>query len=178
MGFCIFSNIAIAARRALAVHGLSKVAVVDFDVHHGNGTQEALWDVPGALFVSLHQKDHYPGTGLAKETGEAGQVFNLPMAGGTSADDWMQVFQEQALPALEAFAPELVLVSAGFDAHVDDPLGGFAMRDEHYGQLGQALARLSQEHAQSRLVSVLEGGYDLAALGRSAGQFVKSLLLA
>jgi len=176
MGFCIFSNIAIAARRALEVHGLRKIAVLDFDVHHGNGTQEALWDVPGALFISLHQQDHYPGTGTPDETGGNGEVLNLPMAGGTSADTWMQVFFQQAAKRLDQFAPELILVSAGFDAHQDDPLGDFMLRNEHYGEIASELARLSQKHAQSRLVSVLEGGYDLHALGRSSAQFVRGLL--
>ncbi|PHR57384.1 MAG: acetoin utilization protein [Robiginitomaculum sp.] len=176
MGFCIFSNIAIAAKRALQVHGLERVAVVDFDVHHGNGTQEALWDEPGALFISLHQQDHYPGTGLASETGGRGQVLNLPMVAGTSAEDWMSSFCDVALIHLRAFAPQLILVSAGFDAHEDDPLGDFCLQGHHYGELGRLLGNLARTQANSRLVSVLEGGYHLPALGNSAAQYVSALL--
>ena len=178
MGFCYFSTIAIAALRALQGQGLERVAVVDFDVHHGNGTQEILWDVPGALFISLHQKDNYPGTGLAGETGGKGKVLNLPMAGGISAQDWMQAFEDKALPALAAHEPQLILVSAGFDSHADDPLGGFALRSAHYHALGQQLAAMAQQYADSRLVCVLEGGYDLAALGRSTRAFVQALATA
>ncbi|MBL4596120.1 MAG: histone deacetylase family protein [Robiginitomaculum sp.] len=176
MGFCIFSNVAIAAKRALEVHGLAKVAVVDFDVHHGNGTQEALWDVPGALFISLHQQDHYPGTGFAAQTGGSDNVLNLPMPAGTSAQKWMALFDQKVVSRLNQFAPELILVSAGFDAHRDDPLGGLQLEAEHFAELAVCLGKLSQTHSNSRLVSVLEGGYDLPALGRSAAQFVEGLL--
>lgn len=176
MGFCLFSNIAIAAKRSLDEHGLGKVAVVDFDVHHGNGTQAALWDEKRALFISLHQSDHYPFTGSARETGAHGNVVNLPMPGGTAAAEWMRTFNETAMPALERFSPELVLVSAGFDSHTQDPLGGFHLRDDDFARLGETLAAFARKHAKSRLVSQLEGGYHLNSLGRSAACFVKALL--
>ncbi len=178
MGFCYFSTIAIAALRAQQAHGLERVAVIDFDVHHGNGTQEILWDAPGALYISLHQQNHYPGTGLAAETGGKGAVLNLPMPDGTRAADWMNAFERQALPALAAHRPQLILVSAGFDAHADDPLGGFALRSANYRTIGAHLAAMAQQYANSRLVCVLEGGYDLAALGRSTGAFVQALATA
>ena len=176
MGFCIFSNIAIAARRALDEHGLQRIAVIDFDVHHGNGTQEALWDIPGCLFVSLHQQDHYPGTGHANETGGIGEVLNLPMAAGTSASQWMQVFTEQALVRVAAHRPELILVSAGFDAHHNDPLGGFNLQADDFGYLGSLLGNMARKHTNSQLVSVLEGGYQLPALCLSSSNFVDGLL--
>lgn len=175
MGFCYFSTVAIAALRALQGHGLERVAVVDFDVHHGNGTQEILWDAPGALYISLHQQNHYPGTGLAEETGGQGKVLNLPMPGGTSAQDWMRSFESRALHALAEHAPQLILASAGFDAHAEDPLGGFALRSANYHTIGASLTKMAQQYADSRLVCVLEGGYDLAALGRSTRAFVQAL---
>jgi len=176
MGFCLFGNIALAAKYAMQKYGLNKIAVIDFDVHHGNGTQEMLWDVPGSLFVSLHQEDNYPGTGRADETGGKGKMVNLPMSGGTSAKKWMQVFTEQAIPQIEQHRPELIFVSAGFDAHIDDPLGGFELSDEDFGKIGSILATLARDNSNSRLVSVLEGGYDLPALGRSVSKFVGALL--
>lgn len=176
MGFCLFGNIALAAKYAMAKYGLNKVAIIDFDVHHGNGTQEMLWDVPGSLFVSLHQEDHYPGTGRVDETGGKGEVINLPMPGGTSAKQWMQVFTEQAVSQIEQHQPEFIFVSAGFDAHIDDPLGGFELSDEDFWKIGSILGELARDKSNSRLVSVLEGGYDLPALGRSVSKFVGALL--
>lgn len=176
MGFCLFSNVAIAARSALDEHGLARVAIVDFDVHHGNGTQKAMWDEDRALFISLHQADHYPHTGSARETGAHGNVLNLPFAAGTSAAEWMREFRQTAMPALENFAPELLLVSAGFDAHTLDPLADLHLRDEDYGQIGEILAAFARARTKSRLVSTLEGGYHLSATGRSAACFVRALL--
>lgn len=176
MGFCLFSNMAIAAKRALDEHRLGKVAIVDFDVHHGNGTQAALWDEKRALFISLHQSGHYPNTGDARESGAHDNILNLPMRGGTSAAEWMKTFRETAMPALEGFAPDLLLVSAGFDSHTEDPLGDFHLRDADYGELGQILAAFARTRTKSRLVSQLEGGYHLNSLGRSAARFVKALL--
>ncbi|MCF6293593.1 MAG: histone deacetylase family protein [Robiginitomaculum sp.] len=176
MGFCLFGNIALAGKYAMAKYELNKIAIIDFDVHHGNGTQEMLWDVPGSLFISLHQEDNYPGTGSADETGGKGRVMNLPMPGGTSSKQWMQVFTEQAIPAIEQHEPEIILVSAGFDAHIDDPLGGFELFDEDFWKIGSILAKLARDKSNSRLVSVLEGGYDLSALGRSVSKFVGALL--
>lgn len=176
MGFCLFGNIALAAKYAMAKYGLNKIAVIDFDVHHGNGTQEMLWDLPGSLFVSLHQEDNYPGTGRADETGGKGKVVNLPMPGGTSSKQWMQIFTEQAIWQIEQHQPEFIFVSAGFDSHIDDPLGGFELSDEDFGKIGSILAKLARDNSNSRLVSVLEGGYDLPALGRSVSKFVGALL--
>lgn len=176
MGFCLFSNLAIAAKRALDEHHLAKVAVVDFDVHHGNGTQAALEDEKRALYISLHQSGHYPNTGSARETGSHDNVLNLPLPGDTAAAEWMRVFREMAMPALANFQPELLLVSAGFDSHTQDPLGDFHLRDDDFARLGEMLAAFARKHTQSRLVSQLEGGYHLGSLGRSAACFVKALL--
>jgi len=176
MGFCLFSNIAIAALAALEKHGLHKVAIIDFDVHHGNGTQEALWDVPGSLFISLHQQDHYPGTGRADETGGLGEVLNLPMPDGTSSCDWMQVFHSEVVSRIRQYQPELIFVSAGFDAHVDDPLGGFQLLADDFAVIASVLGDLAHEYANSRLVSVLEGGYHLPALKSSSSKFIDALL--
>jgi acetoin utilization deacetylase AcuC-like enzyme len=167
MGFCLFGTVAIAARRALDHHGLSRVAVVDFDVHHGNGTQDLLWDEPRALFVSTHQMPLYPGTGDPAETGAHGQVLNVPLAAGSGGAALRAAYERQVLPRLTGFAPELILVSAGFDAHADDPLAGLEWREADYAWITERLCDAAEGTAGGRVVSVLEGGYDLAALAAS-----------
>ena len=174
MGFCLLGTAAIAARRAMEVHGLSRVAVVDFDVHHGNGTQALLWDEPRARFVSSHQMPLWPGTGAAGEVGAHGQVRNLPLAPGTRGPAFAEAWAP-ALDWLDDWAPEIVIVSAGFDAHAADPLAQLMLEEADFAAITARLARLAGRHAGGRLVSVLEGGYDLAALGRSARAHVEAL---
>ncbi len=169
MGFCLFNSIAVAAAHARA-HGVSRVAVVDYDVHHGNGTQAAFYADPSVLFLSSHQFPFYPGTGAAKETGTgagAGFTVNLPMAAGAADADFELVYDRVVEPVLRQFAPELILVSAGFDAHARDPLGGMQLSAAEFGRLTARLCRVADASAHGRIVLVTEGGYDLAALADS-----------
>jgi acetoin utilization deacetylase AcuC-like enzyme len=169
MGFCLFSNVAIAARHALAVHGVERVLVLDWDVHHGNGTQAAFYDSDEVLFVSLHRWPFYPGTGGASENGSGvgeGLTLNLPQAAGSGAAEWLAAIDEQALPAARNYRPDLILVSAGFDAHRDDPLGGCMLETETFGEMARRVASLASE-LDVPAGAVLEGGYDLDALAAS-----------
>ena len=175
MGFCLFGSVAIGAKRALDHHGLSRVAVLDFDVHHGNGTQDLLWDEARALFVSSHQMPLYPGTGTAEERGAHGQVVNLPLRGG-SGGAAMRAVWARALDRVRDFQPELILVSAGFDAHEDDPLAGLNWQVADFVWLTEAICDLAEEVCGGRVVSALEGGYDLAALAASVAAHVDVLL--
>jgi len=176
MGFCLLNGIAIAALHALEVHGLARVAIVDIDVHHGNGSQCLAETDARVMFASLHQSPHYPGTGSAAETGLNGNVVNLPLPAGTRGETWRESFRQRVRPALEAFRPEMVFVSAGFDAHERDPAGGLALVEEDFAWVAGELASLAAEFASSRLVSVMEGGYDCPALGRSVAAFVQALV--
>lgn len=176
MGFCLFGNVAIAARHAMERHGLSRVAVVDFDVHHGNGTQDLLWDEARAFFVSSHQMPLWPGTGRADERGAHGQVMNVPLAPGTDGVGFRRIYEDMILPELDRFAPELVLVSAGFDAHRDDPLAELALTEADFAWVTGALCDIAARHAQGRVVSCLEGGYDLDALAASVAAHVRVLM--
>jgi len=178
MGFCLFGNVAIAAKHALDHHGLTRVAVVDFDVHHGNGTQDLLWDEPRVRFVSSHQFPLWPGTGAADETGAHNNVLNVPLDMGTGSQGFRRAMEAQVLPAVDGFAPELILVSAGFDAHRDDPLAQLNLVEEDFAWVTRELCALARTHAQGRLVSCLEGGYDLQALARSAAEHVDALIAA
>lgn len=166
MGFCVFNQAAIAALHAQRQHGVQRVAVVDFDVHHGNGTQDILAGRPGLLYVSTHQFPHYPGTGSGSEN-RLGKLHNVPLAKGLDDESYRRLFSQEVLPVLAAFRPELLVVSAGFDAHARDPLGGLQLTEPTYGWLGQQLGRIACEHAHGRLLSVLEGGYNLQVLGSS-----------
>ena len=168
MGFCLFGTVAIGAKRALEVHGLSRVAIVDFDVHHGNGTQDLLWDEGRCLFVSSHQMPLYPGTGRPDERGAHGQVLNVPLRAGSGGGTMRDAYERLVFPALEAWGPELLLISAGFDAHADDPLAGLEWQAEDYAWLTGRLC----DFAGGRVVSSLEGGYDLAALAASVAAHV------
>ena len=175
MGFCIFNNVAIGALHALDAHGLSRVAVIDFDVHHGNGTQTVAEKEPRLFFASTHQAPLYPGTGAATETGIARNVVNAPLPAGAASAEWRHAMETRVLPALDAFAPELILVSAGFDAHKADPLAQMELETEDFAWAGRELCSLALQHCQGRLVSTLEGGYDLDALARSAAAFLAAL---
>ncbi|MGQ0612088.1 MAG: histone deacetylase family protein [Paracoccaceae bacterium] len=174
MGFCLFSTVAIAALRALAVHGLARVAVLDFDVHHGNGTQDILWDEARVRYVSSHQMPLYPGTGAPGERGAHGQITNLPLRAG-SGGAAMRAAWGQALADLAGWRPELVLVSAGFDAHSDDPLGGLDWQVEDFRWITRAICDLADAACAGRVVSCLEGGYDLGALTASVVAHVEEL---
>lgn len=177
MGFCVFNNIAIAAEHARKKHGVHKVAIVDFDVHHGNGTQAAFEKNPEVLYASTHQYPLYPGTGAANETG-VGNVFNVPLAPGSGSKDFRAAMTGRILPAVDAFRPELVLVSAGFDAHRDDPLASLNLDEKDFAWITQELLLLAERHAGGRLVSALEGGYNLEALAQSVAAHVRGLLAA
>jgi len=175
MGFCLFNNIAVGALHARASHGLDKIAVVDFDVHHGNGTQAVCESDPGLLFASSHQYPFYPGTGAASETG-VGNVFNLPLASGSGSTEFRAGFEERILPALRAFRPELILVSAGFDAHARDPLASLQLNEDDYTWITRELCAIAGEFCDGRLVATLEGGYDLEALAASTAAHVHELM--
>lgn len=176
MGFCLFSNVAIAARRALEVHGLERVAIVDFDVHHGNGTQDIVWDDPRILFVSSHQWPLYPGTGRPSESGAHGNVINVPLPAHSDGAAMRAAYDTQVWPELEEFEPGLILVSAGFDAHTADPLANLHWREDDFAWLTRRLCDIAAAHCGGRLVSSLEGGYDLDALAASAAAHVAALM--
>ena len=176
MGFCLFGNAALGAKHALDYHGLQRVAVVDFDVHHGNGTQDILWDDPRALTITSQQMPLWPGTGAANETGAHENVLNIPLEPETTGDTMRAIYSETVFPRLRAFAPELIIVSAGFDAHRDDPLAQLNWETDDFQWLGRELCSLAYEICNGRLVSVLEGGYDLHALATSAKVFVTELI--
>ena len=167
MGFCLFGNAAIGAKHALERHGLGRVAVVDFDVHHGNGTQDLLWDEPRGLFISSHQMPLWPGSGSPGERGGSDNVMNLPLGPGTDGAAMRSVYAAQVFPRLRAFAPELIIISAGFDAHAADPLAGLNWQTEDFAWLTRELLSLAGELCGGRVVSTLEGGYDLDALAAS-----------
>jgi acetoin utilization deacetylase AcuC-like enzyme len=176
MGFCLFGTAAIAAKRALEHHGLARVAVVDFDVHHGNGTQDLLWSEARTFFVGSHQMPLWPGTGDRNETGAHGNVMNLPLAPNTSGAGFRRVWEAHGLPTLDAFKPELVVISAGFDAHEDDPLAQLRLREADFAWITEALCDLADAHASGRIVSTLEGGYDLNALAASTATHLEVLM--
>ncbi len=174
MGFCFFGNVAIAAKHALDHHGLKRVAIVDFDVHHGNGTQDLVEEDDRILFCSTHQMPLYPGTGHAHETG-VGNVLNVPLREGAGSKAFRDAMTAHVLPRVAAHRPELLLISAGFDAHADDPLAGMMLVEDDFAWATSQLCDLADEHCAGRVVSCLEGGYDLEALGRSAYAHVQVL---
>lgn len=176
MGFCFVNNVAVAAFHARSAHAVKKVAVVDFDVHHGNGTQDIFWDDPALFFASTHQYPHYPGTGAADDVGAHNNVVNVPLPPGTDGGSFRKSFERDVLPALDSFAPDLILISAGFDAHKDDPLSNMGLEEDDFAWTTRMIVQMADRHADGRVVSTLEGGYNLRALGRSAAAHVKALM--
>lgn len=176
MGFCLFNSIAIGAEHARAVHGLKRIAVVDFDVHHGNGTQDIFYSDPDTLYISTHQMPLYPGTGFAQETGVANNVLNRPLPPGSGSAAFRAIYERELLPALEAFSPDILFVSAGFDAHSDDPLANLELTEEDFAWVTRGLCGIADRVCAGRVVSALEGGYDLQALAASATAHVRALI--
>jgi acetoin utilization deacetylase AcuC-like enzyme len=178
MGFCLFNNAAVAAYHARAKWGLQRIAVVDFDVHHGNGTQDIFENDPDLFYASSHQHPCYPGTGLPHERGIAGNIVNQQLAPGAGSVEFRRAWQEFILPALRGFAPELLIISAGFDAHAMDPLAQLRLREADFTWITEALLAVADDCCPGRVVSLLEGGYDLDALAASAAAHVRALLRA
>ena len=175
MGFCLFDNVAIAALYARQKYGAERVAVVDFDVHHGNGTQDIFWSEKDMFFASTHQMPLYPGTGALSETG-VGNICNAPLRPGDGGAPFREAFEARIIPALKNFSPDLILISAGFDAHEADPLANLRLKEDDFGWVTGKLADVAHKHCHGRLVSMLEGGYDLTALARSVSVHVKGLM--
>jgi acetoin utilization deacetylase AcuC-like enzyme len=175
MGFCLFNNIAAAARHAQAAHGMERVAIFDWDVHHGNGTQEIFWDDASVLYASTHQMPLFPGTGAMRETG-AGNIFNAPLSPGDGSERFREAVRDRVLPAIESFRPDMILISAGFDAHWRDPLAQIELTEEDFAWATAELMELADRFAGGRIVSVLEGGYDLEGLSKSAAAHIRQLM--
>ena len=176
MGFCFFNNVVVAARHARSTYGAERVAIMDFDVHHGNGTQHIFWDDPNVMYASTHQMPHYPGTGSIGERGEHNQIVNAPLRAGDAGDRFREAIEVAILPRIFDFAPDLIIISAGFDAHRRDPLGNINLVEADFVWVTRKLMEIAQKRCGSRIVSVLEGGYDLEALARSVAAHVMTLM--
>ena len=178
MGFCVFNNVAVGALHARAVHGLKRIAVVDFDVHHGNGTQDIFTPDAGLFYASTHQWPLYPGTGRVSETGVAHNVVNRPLPPGASGEEFRNAFETGVLPALSSFRPDLLIISAGFDAHLADPLAQLRLEEDDFAWATAQICAIAAKTCAGRVVSALEGGYDLDATARSARAHVRALIAA
>jgi acetoin utilization deacetylase AcuC-like enzyme len=176
MGFCLFNNAAIAAYHARARWGLTRIAVVDFDVHHGNGTQDIFERDKDFFYASSHQSPCYPGTGMVHETGIANNIINVPLAPGSGSDIFRAAWRDKILPALQNFKPEFIIISAGFDAHAADPLAQLRLHEPDFAWITNQLLGVADKTCQGRVISLLEGGYDIDALGRSAAAHVRALM--
>jgi len=180
MGFCIFNNIAVAAAHLVEGEGLARVAIVDWDVHHGNGTESMFIDDDRVLYISLHQYPHYPGTGSADTIGIGkgrGRTINLPMSAGAGDREYLEAFRGRIIPALDEFKPEFILISAGFDAHEDDPLSGMVLSTSAFRTMTELLKASAEKHCKGRIVSMLEGGYDISALAESVEEHIAALAI-
>ena len=179
MGFCLFNNVAIGARYVQKKYGVERVLVVDWDVHHGNGTQDTFYRNPSVFYFSTHQYPHYPGSGSAGETGAGegeGFTLNIPMNSGAGDEEYLRVFNEILVPAMDKFQPEFVFISAGFDGHMSDPLSSINLTGEGFGRLTAVVKGIADKYASGRLISVLEGGYDLDGLSDSVAEHIQGLL--
>ncbi|MEL6232866.1 MAG: histone deacetylase family protein [Pseudomonadota bacterium] len=176
MGFCLFGNAVIAARKALELGEFDRVAIVDFDVHHGNGTQDLVWEDERIMFLSTHQMPLFPGSGARSERGAHGQIVNLPLNSGSDGRVLAALTEAEIVPAIEAFAPQFLIISAGFDAHADDPLASLMWREADFAKLTRALCGLADRHCEGRLVATLEGGYDLGGLAGSLAAHLQVLM--
>jgi acetoin utilization deacetylase AcuC-like enzyme len=177
-GFCLFSNAAIAAKYSQAKHGAERIAVVDFDVHHGNGTQDIFWNERDLFYASTHQMPLYPGTGSRRETGMHDNIWNAPLSAGDGGERFREAWQSRILPALDNFGFDILIVSAGFDAHHRDPLGGLELKEDDFAWITQKLVERADRRCGGRVVSVLEGGYDLTGLAQSVAAQVAVLMSA
>jgi acetoin utilization deacetylase AcuC-like enzyme len=176
MGFCFFNNAAVAARWAQKQHGAERVAIIDWDVHHGNGTQDIFWSDPSVLYASTHEMPLYPGTGALSDRGEHGNILNAPLSAGDGGETFREVMDSIVLPRIESFAPDLIVISAGFDAHWRDPLGSLNLTERDFVWATRELMRIADKRCKGRIVSVLEGGYDLEGLAKSVAAHVSALM--
>ncbi len=179
MGFCIFNNVAVAAKYAQETYGIEKIAIIDWDVHHGNGTQEIFYEDPTVFYISLHQYPFYPGTGSREEKGTGkgyGFTLNFPMPAGSDDEDYLKIFGNEIVPTLEKFQPELIIISAGFDAHRDDPLAGMSLTENAFKMMTNLTNEVAVKFSNGKVLSVLEGGYNLDALARSVESHLRAFL--
>lgn len=180
MGFCLFNNAAIAARYAQDKYNIRRVAIIDWDVHHGNGTQEIFYNDPSVFYISIHQYPFYPGSGSKSEKGEGkgeGFTLNFPMKAGSGELEYLEVFCKEIIPVLDGYHPQLIIISAGFDAHKEDPLANMNLTDDTYRILTEMMAETAEKYAKGRIISVLEGGYNLQALSRSLQKHIEALII-